>query len=108
METLKGREIKKLLKSGNILKTKHLIVVFFRNSLGRPRFAFITSKKFSKKAVERNRAKRVMREALRLYGNLLKNTGCDVVLIPKKSVLGIKVWQLKDDITYIAEKLKKC
>ncbi|MDQ7055377.1 MAG: ribonuclease P protein component [Persephonella sp.] len=108
METLKNREVKNLLKTGNVLKTEHLIIIYSRNNLGKPRFAFIASKKFSKKAVERNRAKRLLREALRLYGRSIGSASCDVALIPKRSVLNIKVWHLKNDITYLAEKLKKC
>ncbi len=98
METLKNIEIKNLLKSGNVIKTEHLVVIFDKNSLRKPRFAFIVSKRFSKKAVERNRAKRVLREALRLYGTELKNVACDIILIPKKNMLNIKVWQLKPDV----------
>ncbi|NPA17339.1 MAG: ribonuclease P protein component [Aquificae bacterium] len=107
METLKNRRIRQLLKTGNSFKTKHLIVVWQENNLGQPRFAFIISRKFSKKAAERNRVKRVIKEALRLYGDSLRNLGYDIILIPKKEIFGKKTWQLADDIKMIGQILEK-
>jgi len=107
METLKNRDIRQVLKDGNSFKTKYLIVVWRENNLGYPRFAFIVSRKFSKKAVERNRVKRVIREALRLYGDYLENLGYDIILIPKKEIFGKKMWELAEDIKMIGQILEK-
>jgi len=107
METLKNRDIRQALKDGNSFKTTYLIVVWRENNLGYPRFAFIVSRKFSKKAVERNRVKRVIKEALKLYGDSLRNLSYDIILIPKKEVLNKKTWELSDDIKMIGQILEK-
>ena len=107
METLKSSEIKSILKSGKTFKTKHLIIVYRKNNLGYPRFAFIISRKFSKKAVIRNRTKRIIKEALRLYGENLEKMSYDIVLIPKKEILGKKTQDLISDIGFITKILRE-
>jgi len=48
------------------------------------RIGIVVGKKFSKKAVERNRVKRILREEVRkLYGQL--DTGYDIVIFVKKT-----------------------
>ena len=107
MNTLKSSQIKDILKEGRSIKTDHLIVLFRKNDLGKPRFAFIISRKFSKKAVDRNRTKRIIKEALRLYGEALKNIGYDIVLIPKKEIFGKKTSDLLTDVRLIETKLEE-
>ena len=107
METLKNKEIREILKKGRSFKTENLIVLFRKNNLGKPRFAFVISRRFSKKAVERNRTKRIIKEAIRLYGETLKNIGYDIVLVPKREIIGKKTYNLIKDIQLIKEKLEK-
>ncbi|NPA13472.1 MAG: ribonuclease P protein component [Aquificae bacterium] len=106
METLQNRDVVSTLKGGQSLSSKNIIFVYKKNNTDYPRFAFVVSRKFSKKAVERNRAKRLMREALRLYGNDLKGVGYDIILIPKKGLQNKKTYHLKEDIEKIAQWLK--
>lgn len=107
MNTLKNKTIKDILKRGSSFKTDNLIVIYLENDLGNPRFAFVISRRFSKKAVDRNRAKRIIREAIRLNSEKLKDLSYDIVLVPKREILGKKVWQLEKDITQILKFLKK-
>ncbi len=106
METLKNKDILEILRKGKSFKTKNLIVLFRKNNLGKPRFAFVISKRFSKKAVDRNKAKRIIKEAIRLYGETLKNMGYDIVIIPKIGIIGKKTYDLIKDINLIKEKLE--
>jgi len=107
METLKNKDILEILKKGDSFKTENLIVLFRKNDLGRPRFAFVISRRFSKKAVERNRTKRIIKEAIRLYGETLRNMGYDIVLVPKRGINEKKAHNLVKDLKQIKEKLEK-
>ncbi len=78
-----------------------------KNNLGFPRFAFIISKKFSKKAVERNRIKRIIKEALRLNLHKLEDLSYDIVVIPKKHLLNKKMQNLIKDVLSFQETLRE-
>jgi ribonuclease P protein component len=65
MDKLKKKDIERVFSKGISKKFPFFIVLFLPNNKNSLRVSFIASKKFSKKAVERNRAKRIIREALR-------------------------------------------
>lgn len=77
-------------------------IAFVKNDLNLTRFGFIVSNKISKKAVLRNRAKRLLREMAR--GLLPKaKEGVDVLFLAKKTVLKVSFGELLTE----AEKLFK-
>ena len=106
LKTLKSSEIKSILKEGRSFKTPHLIVVYRKNNLGSPRFAFVVSRRFSKKALVRNRVKRIIKEAIRLSNELLEKLSYDIVLIPKKDIYMKKMTDLLQDIQEIKRVLE--
>ncbi len=109
METLKGKEIKQILSHHlKSIKTKTFIAIINKNSLGYPRFAFIASKRFSKKAVVRNRAKRLLREAIRINFSSLKNLSYDIVLIARKYISEAKLQDVNKDIFLLLKELREC
>jgi ribonuclease P protein component len=57
-------------------------------------------------AVERNRMKRRLREAVRLYG-LAADPAVDVVINPKKSLLGAQFAELRNEIGRAFEVIRK-
>lgn len=65
---------------------------------GLPRFGFTLTKKTGT-AVERNRIRRRLREAVRLVGSLGARDGFDYVLIGRREALGIDFSQLTGDLT---------
>ncbi|WP_457640655.1 ribonuclease P protein component [Persephonella sp.] len=107
MYTLKNREIKEILSKGRKIQTEHFIVIYRKNNLGYPRFAFIVSKKFSKKAVIRNRTKRILREAIRYFYKYLANLNCDIIFIAKKNILGKKTTDLLQDMELLISNLRE-
>lgn len=62
-----------------------------------PRFAFVAGVKVSKKAVERNRVKRLLRESVQHLLPALK-PGQDVVIVAKKELVGLTQQQVESEI----------
>ncbi|OQA70330.1 MAG: Ribonuclease P protein component [Parcubacteria group bacterium ADurb.Bin247] len=80
----KEKDFRKVFNAGKFVSLDFVSIKFSSNNLAETRFGFIVSKKVSKKAVTRNRLKRIFREQTRLN---LKNIkpGLDVVVIVKSS-----------------------
>ncbi|MBU3942712.1 ribonuclease P protein component [Patescibacteria group bacterium] len=76
----KQKDFKNVFKNGKGFKQGSLYLKVQKNDLKSTRFGFIVSKKFSKKAVERNRAKRVLREIIKIKLPRIK-TGLDIVIL---------------------------
>lgn len=71
-----------------------------------PRFGFIISTKVAKKASQRNRAKRILREAVR--GNLgLLPRAVDGVFLAKKKIIGRPFFEVEKEVTGLFEKVKQ-
>lgn len=75
------------------------LVINFKKALNRPQI--VISKKVSKKAVERNRTKRIIREALRDL-NLRK---LNIRIIVKNNIAYLKKDQVRKIISQILPKL---
>lgn len=62
------------------------VIKLAQNEKGSPRIRIVVSKKVSRKAVERNRAKRLLSLCLGEYVKKIK--GYDILFIVKKEILG--------------------
>lgn len=69
---------------------------------GKLRCGVICGKKFSKKAVERNRARRLLWESFRLLKPKIKI--CHMVLIPRQRIKGKKQQEVQNSLLYILKK----
>ncbi|GAB6073182.1 ribonuclease P protein component [Venenivibrio stagnispumantis] len=99
MQTIKKSEdITKVLKEGKIINKPFFKVFYRKNDLSFPRFAFIAPKKVFKKAVLRNRARRLMREAVRLNFDLFKDLSYDIIFIARFDIIGLKLQNILQDI----------
>ncbi|MBU0546827.1 MAG: ribonuclease P protein component [Patescibacteria group bacterium] len=76
----KNNDIVKVLKEGKKFIESFLIIKTLPNNLEETRFAFIISKKFSKKAVVRNRIRRQISEGIKDNLETIKK-GIDVVIL---------------------------
>ncbi|MGA1190915.1 MAG: ribonuclease P protein component [Bdellovibrionota bacterium] len=80
------REITYVQKAGRKIHTKHFIICYQTTPSPTSRIAVTVSKKVDKRAVHRNRIKRLLKETFRLFqGNL--NEPLDVVIIARKNAL---------------------
>lgn len=71
-----------------------LVLVARPNELGYPRFGFVAPRRLGK-AVVRNRARRLLREAARLLLPLVEG-GWDIVLIAREPIREVKMQQVRE------------
>jgi ribonuclease P protein component len=98
----KERDFRRVFDHGKSLAGSTVAFYFLENSLGFPRAGFIASKKLSKRAVDRNRAKRLMREVFRLNKHRLKPY--DLIFIARKGILGKKYQDVEKDFLRLARR----
>ncbi|MBW6440940.1 ribonuclease P protein component [Patescibacteria group bacterium] len=81
----KQKDFENIFNHGAYSSERFLTIKFIKNKELFSRFGFIVSKKISKKAVQRNRIKRILREEIRLSELQIKK-GYDVVFIAKSGI----------------------
>jgi ribonuclease P protein component len=80
------RDFDRLYKKGTKIHGKHLVIIFAKNGKCYNRKAFLASKKVGK-AVARNRARRLMKEAHRSLAPRVK-AGYDILFIARNTIIG--------------------
>lgn len=75
-----------------------------RNDQGPPRVGFTVSKKVGN-AVERNRARRRLKEIVRLMATERMRTGHDYVLIARRAALALPFDRLKADLDHALDRV---
>ena len=99
----KQRDFENVFKKGFYFSDDFLLLKIVKNNLPVSRFGFIVSKKISKKAVERNRVKRLLRESIRSMQKDIR-IGFDAVFISKTGIVGK---EFKEVNKSVGELLKK-
>ncbi|HZP63726.1 MAG TPA: ribonuclease P protein component [Terriglobales bacterium] len=103
---LRHRDFERVYKQGKRHFAPHLTVFYFGHSgRERPKVGFTVGKVLGK-AVERNRLRRRLREAVRLHLQEL-NTAVDVVIHPKKSAVEAAFAELQNEIARSFEVITK-
>jgi ribonuclease P protein component len=101
---LKGKEFKEVLKKGRSFKVENLILKVSFEKEGK-KFGFLVSKKFFKKAVQRNKLKRRLREILRERVEEIKD-GVRIVFIPLAGLEKKDFRELKEIFEKLIKKAK--
>jgi ribonuclease P protein component len=81
------RDFDRLYRKGAKVHGKYLVIIFAKNGRAYNRKAFLASKKVGK-AVTRNRARRLMREAHRSLAPSVK-TGYDLLFIARAAIVEV-------------------
>jgi ribonuclease P protein component len=92
----KREDFDSLYKNGKSAGSKYVVLLYRKNGLSTNRFAFVASKKVGK-SVQRNRARRLMKEALRL-SELELPTGYDMIFIARNTITESKCADVKKSI----------
>ena len=102
---VKEKDFQEIFKKGKGVKEGPLTFKWLHNNLKVIRFAFVVSRKVSKKAVVRNSIKRALREKTRLMLPLFKK-GIEGVIIANPGAEKERKEKLKKDLIKIFEKIK--
>jgi len=97
----KKKDFEAVFKKGKAIIGNFLFAKYSGNNLGFPRIAFVVSLKVSKKAVIRNRTRRVISEIV--LRNLKKIQPVDMIIIANRKILEAS----KDDIVRDTEVIIK-
>ncbi len=81
----KEKDFDRVFKEGKGVVSDEVVIKFIKNDLNNNRFGFIVSKKVSKKAVRRNRIKRVLREQVRSIIQDM-SVGWDIIIIARPKI----------------------
>jgi len=84
----KKADFDRLFKKGRSVGDRYVVLFYFANHLDHNRYAFLASKKVGGSVV-RNRARRLMRESVRLMEKEFE-TGFDLLFIARATIVGTK------------------
>lgn len=88
------KDFERINKTGKQIGNQYIIIKFLKNELDYSRIGFIISNRISKKAVERNKIKRQLREISRLSFDQIP-AGYDIVVYVKTKILTIDFGELQ-------------
>ena len=97
---LKPQQFRRVYEQGRRYDGRFMTVFVTTNDSAEHRFGITVSKRVSMSAVKRNRAKRLLREAIRLSQSSVtgrSSGGCDFVLNAKRRALDVKLVSVFDD-----------
>lgn len=101
----KSADIKKIFQAGKTTTGRFVFLKTQKTKNKNCRLCFVVGLKVSKKAVERNKTKRRIREIVKSVDPCF-SPGHDIVIVAQKEILGKKYTEIKDDITETMKKAK--
>lgn len=87
-----------ILKKGDSYHSELFIIRHTKNDGHNFRYRVIISKKLLREAVDRNKLRRQIYEAIRKNEEKAPTQGLDIILIPKKNILTRNYQQIEEDI----------
>ncbi|MFZ2390355.1 MAG: ribonuclease P protein component [Minisyncoccales bacterium] len=99
----KEKEFEAVFKGGRTIKGKSVFLRYLINGTDKTKVGFVVSKKISKLAVVRNKAKRRMRDIVRLKKDGLKE-GLSIVIVSLPSISKLTYKEIKEDLENLLSK----
>ena len=94
---LKGHEFRYMRKNGRSLIGKMMVLSYAKAQDGNRRIGIIVSKKYDKRAVQRKRASRIIREAYRLIKSRVKED-IWIVIIARNYLHNRKAFEVQQEL----------
>lgn len=92
---MKKKEFEAVFRKGKTKAGKLVFLKILKNNLGNNRFGVVVSKKISKKAVNRNKIKRRLREIIR---QAHIRPGLDIIIIAKPEIIDKNYQDIKNEL----------
>ena len=102
---LKKKDFENVFKKGKFINNKFLYFKIIQNNQKNSRFGISISKKITKKAVDRNKIKRQIRNIIKQKIPFIKKN-IDLVIISKKEINEKSFTQIEENINQILVKAK--
>lgn len=99
-------EFQQVFAQGTRLHGRHFTVVLLANGRNAPRLGLVASRKFGG-SVERNRAKRLIREMFRLQLPSGSGLGADLVVIPRREMLDAPFAAVSEDFQNLLRRARE-
>jgi ribonuclease P protein component len=96
----RGREVARVLRSGTRLRSER-VIVFLAPGAGPARAAWVAGRKVGG-AVDRNRARRLLREAWWALGPMVRE-GHDVVFVARRRLADVKAHELIEELAGVLQ-----
>jgi len=101
----KEKEFEAVFKGGRTFKGSCVFLKYLANGTDKTKIGFVVSKKVSKSAVVRNKAKRRMREIVRLRKKEIKE-GLSIIIVALPPIKDAEYKEIERDIAGLLEKIK--
>lgn len=95
----KKKEFDDVFKNGKTVSGSFLFIKFKKNNIEIPRFGFIVGLKISKKAVERNKIKRLLSEVIKTILKQIKNNYDIITVVKSVAIIKAKKNDVTDDFS---------
>ena len=96
-EVLRGKkDFGRVYNRGKSIRDRYLVLIYLKNGLPYNRTAFLASKKVGN-SVQRNRAKRLMKESYRARMDDIKE-GYDLIMIARNTINGRKSGEVGESL----------
>ncbi|WP_110942907.1 ribonuclease P protein component [Inediibacterium massiliense] len=100
----KNADFKKIYAKGNSMANRQLVLFYMKNNQVYNRIGFIASKKVGK-SVDRNRARRLIKEAFRIYNQQIEK-GYDLIFIARVNINDATYQEVEKAVAHILKKSK--